>query len=142
MLLPVCFLILHKFIYYSKECMVESFHLTITLCMIHSHMAFLDPKCSTQLLHQSGGAVCTAVAQQLSRHAKYQYEPLIQHFGDGLCNLVSCHHCQCISHEVSVMTRMFLMQCGLFSSIIHSTLVKSTWTSSSGVCALIGHMGL
>ena len=39
------------------------------------------------------------------------------------------------------MTSMFLMLGGLFSSIVDSMLVKSTWMSSSGVCTLMGHRG-
>ena len=37
-----------------------------------------------------------------------------------------------------VMTSTFFMLSGLLSSIVDSTLVKSTWTSSSGMCALMG----
>ena len=39
------------------------------------------------------------------------------------------------------MTSTFLVLGGLLSSIVDSLLVKSTWTSSSGVCTLMGHRG-
>ena len=83
-----------------KECLVEALYLAITLCMIRSHLAFLNAKSGAELICKLGGEVPTSIAQELSWCTKHGNEPVIKDFGHCLGSFILGYKGHCITCEV------------------------------------------
>ena len=120
---------------------MKAFYLSIALCVIGHRSTFLDAKCGAQLFHEGGSEVCSTVTENLSRHPKHHYKPLVKYSCDGLGVLVLGYHGHSIMGEVIGDDEDILDTGGLLSSMVDSILVKSMWTSLNSAWAQIGHRG-
>ena len=73
---------------------MELLHLSITLQVTGSGLAFLDTKHGAEFLDQCQGEVCTVVTQEFGGHTKHCDEPLIQDLSHSLGCLVPHDKCQ------------------------------------------------